>query len=48
MLDLPNNIDILGVCETFLDQTVDNDILSINGYTLERKDRGQCNLLKAE
>ena len=48
MLNLSNNNDIFGVCETFLDKTVDNDILSINGYTFERKDRSQCNLLKAE
>lgn len=43
MLQQSNNIDIFAACETFLDQTVDNETISINGYMLERKDRGESN-----
>ena len=32
-------IDIFGVCETFLNETVDNDLVHINGFKIERKDR---------
>ena len=48
ILDQQKNIDIFGLCETFLDQTVDNDILSMKGYSFERKDRSECNLLQSE
>ena len=43
ILDQQKIIDIFGLCETFLDQTVDNDILSMKGYSFERKDRSECN-----
>ena len=43
MLKSSNNIDVLGTCETFLDITVSDDILSMPGYSFERKDRNECN-----
>ena len=39
MLDLENCIDIFGVCETFLNKTVDDSFLHIDGYRFLRKDR---------
>ena len=48
ILDQQKNIDIFGLCETFLDQTVDNDILSMKGYSFKRKDRSECNLIQSE
>ena len=35
-------VDVLGVCETFLNKSVDDKILHIVGYTFERKDRDAC------
>ena len=37
-----STIDIFGVCEIFLNSTVDDDIISINGFTHERNDRYAC------
>lgn len=39
MLGKSKCIDIFGVCETFLNQTVSDDLLNIDGYKFERKDR---------
>ena len=43
LLDSANCIDVFCLCETFLTETVDNDILPISGYTFERKDRWETN-----
>lgn len=43
ILDHVNQIDIFGVCETFLNTTIDDITVSINGYNFERKDRDNCN-----
>ena len=40
-----NHIDILGLCETFLNQNTEDFILNMQGYHIERKDRYQCNLI---
>ena len=37
-----SDIDIFGVCETFLNKTVNDEIITINGFTHERKDREAC------
>ena len=34
------SVNILGVCETFLTEEIDNSLLHIEGYNFERKDRG--------
>ena len=34
-----NSIDIFGLCETFLNDTIDNNLVHINGYKIERKDK---------
>ena len=39
LLNQANSIDIFGLCETFLNETVDNDQVHINGFKFERKDR---------
>ncbi|MCG8066696.1 MAG: hypothetical protein JAY84_02445 [Candidatus Thiodiazotropha taylori] len=39
LLNSTANLDILGLCETFLDENTDNDILHMNGFNFERKDR---------
>ena len=39
ILNGTNNIDVFGICETFLNRTVDDSILNIEGYKFERKDR---------
>ncbi|MCU7800562.1 MAG: reverse transcriptase family protein [gamma proteobacterium symbiont of Lucinoma myriamae] len=44
LLNKSNNLDIFGVCETFLNNTVADDILTVNGYHFERKDRTSANL----
>ena len=36
-------IDVFGICETFLNETVDDKLLTMNGYRFERKDRRECN-----
>ena len=36
-------IDVFGICETFLNETVDDKLLTMNGYRFERKDRRKCN-----
>ena len=33
--------DIFGICETFLSESVPNDLLNINGFSFERRDRGR-------
>ena len=39
LLNSANCIDIFGLCETFLNKIVDDEVLSMPGYTSERKDR---------
>ena len=34
-----NQIDIFGECDTFLNTSIDDSIIAIEGYTMERKDR---------
>ena len=43
LLDSANGIDVLGLCETFLTETTENDALSISSYNIERKDRCETN-----
>ena len=43
ILSSTNCVDILGLCETFLNKNIDDSILNIHGYQFERKDRDQCN-----
>ena len=45
ILSSSNNVDIQGLCETFLNQNTDNSILNMQGYHIERKDRDQCHLI---
>ena len=42
LLRSSNSVDILGICETFLNKYVDDQTVGIAGYTFERKDRDQC------
>ena len=35
----PCALDIIGLIETFLNNQVDNDVLNIDGYDFERRDR---------
>ena len=42
LLNSENNVDVFGICETFLNQTVEDKILKIAGYQFERKDRENC------
>ena len=37
-----SDIDILGVRETFLNKTINDEIINVNGFTHERKDREAC------
>ena len=39
MLQELNNVDILGLCETFLNRNVDDGTINSDGYKTERKDR---------
>ena len=39
LLPESKQVDVLGVCQTFLNKSVDDKILHIDGYTFERKDR---------
>ena len=39
LLKGPQTLDILGLCETFLDDQVDSNLLQIDGFSFERKDR---------
>ena len=39
MLDMSNCIDIFGVCDTFLNKSIDASTVHVDGYNLERKDR---------
>lgn len=48
LLDRSNEVDIFGVCETFLNKSVGNDILHIGGYHFERKDRDELVSTTAE
>ena len=34
-----SDIDILGVCETFLNKTINDEMINVNGFTHERKNR---------
>ena len=45
-LNKENNVDIFGVCETFLNKTIDTTTLNIDGFKIERKDREDCNLIE--
>ena len=36
-----NNTHIFGLCETFLTENIINDMISIYGFALERKDRSE-------
>ena len=42
LLSSERNVDVFGICETFLNQTVEDKILNIEGYQFERKDRENC------
>ena len=42
LLPESKQVDVLGVCETFLNKSVDDKILHIDGYTFKRKDRDAC------
>ena len=46
MLASKNGPDIFGLCETFLNQNIPDNLLSINGYQFVRKDRC-CTIDKA-
>ena len=39
LLNLSSKLDILGLCETFLDENTDDNILQIEGFHFECKDR---------
>ena len=39
LLNSPSKLDILGLCETFLDENNDDNILQIEGFNFEHKDR---------
>ena len=43
LLNSTKHIDIFGLCETFLSELVDSDMLNIDGYTFERNDRHENN-----
>ena len=38
LLDQNRSINIFGLCETFLNDSVDNEQIHINGFKLEKKD----------
>ena len=42
-----NQIDILGVCETFINKSIEETLLHIDRFTFERKDRDTCNEIEA-
>ena len=39
MLDVSNCVDIFGVCEAFLNKSIDDNTVHVDGYNFERKDR---------
>ena len=39
LLEQINSIDIFGLCETFVNDTIDNNLVHISGYKFKRKDR---------
>ena len=41
-LNSENNVNVFGICETFLNETVEDKTLKIAGYQFERKDRENC------
>ena len=45
LLSSGNNVDVLGICETFLNKNVDEKTINIDSYKIERKDRENCNML---
>ena len=46
LLDQSNSIDIFGLCKTFLNESIDNSSIQINGYNIERKDGIQTSAKK--
>ena len=47
LLNSTKHIDSFGLCETFLSELFDSDILNIDGYTFERNDRHENNTASA-
>ena len=43
LLDHSNSVDFFGLCETFLNDSIDNSLVQINGYNFERKYRNKTN-----
>ena len=41
MLSRSNGVDVFGTCETFLNSTIPDDVLTVAGYTSQRKDRSE-------
>ena len=41
-------MNVFGICETFINRTVDDSILNIEGYKFERKDREDCSLTECD
>ena len=39
LLNSASNLDLLGMCETFLDENTGDNILHMDGFNFERKDR---------
>lgn len=39
LLNSSNSIDVLGLCETFLNTSIDDRSIHVDGYKVERKDR---------
>ena len=44
LLNSSSKLDILGLCETFLDENTDDNILQMEGFNFERKDRAALRL----
>ena len=47
LLSKSNQVDVLGLCETFLNKSIDSMLLQIVGHTFERKDRNTCNEIRS-
>ena len=41
LLDQNRSINSFGLCETFLNDSIDNEQIHINGFKFERKDKTQ-------
>ena len=39
LLNEHRSVNIVGLCETFLNDNVDDNVLSIDGFNFERRDR---------